>query len=405
MRKQKNESLSDIFLDKYPTHSLFSESYRSLRTNVNFSFIDKDFRSLLITSAGAKEGKSVTTANLGFTMAQAGKKTLLIDADLRKPTLSSILESTHPLGLSVLLSSAFSLDVRSGSLEEFGVSDLFRLISFQKMTGALNLEEEKERVNIYFLDGNPVDVQWLTRPKEKRLASLLIKNKLLTKEQAEEALSRISNTGQKLGFMLIMMGLAKEEDLAGLISLHMIEGLRTSLQFKTGLFSFETLPQSYFEESAFNPADLPNLYRQVILGQEQLFFIQKQINASIVKTHIENLFLLPAGPDHPKPAELLNSNRMSFLLSHLRRQFDILVVDSPPILVASDALVIAPQTDGVLLIVKTGELKRDLIKKSVDQIRRTQANLIGVALNQVEVKHEGYYNYYKSYYGKKKQDT
>jgi len=392
------EDFFDLFLDKHPTHSIFAESYRSLRTNINFSFLDKDFRSLLITSAGAEEGKSVSAANLSYTMAQAGNTTLMIDADLRKPMISSMIKSNGTSGLTGLLANTFSTVVQSGSLEEFGVSDLFWLLSFQKMTGILKFVEGKEKINIYFLNGDPMDVQWLTRPIERKLASLLTKNKLLTREDAKEALSRVENTGQKLGYMLITMGLLKEEDLTGPIILHMLEGLRMALQFKTGSFSFEKLSESYFEQSAFNPADLPQLYKQAVLGQEEFLYLQKKISASIIKTPVENLFILPSGAFHPKPAELLASKRLSFLLSYLGRQFDTLIIDSPPILLASDALLLAPKADGVLLIVKAGMMNREAIKKSVVQLRRAKANLIGVALNQVDFKRADYYKYYENYY-------
>ena len=115
-------------------------------------------------------------------------------------------------------------------------------------------------------------------------------------------------------------------------------------------------------------------------------------------TDTENLFILPSGPRPPKPAELLDSNRMSFLLSYLSRRFDRMIIDSSPILPASDAVIMAPQTDGVLLMVKSGQVNRELIKKAVDQIRLAQANLVGVVLNQVDVKREGYYKYYHKYY-------
>jgi hypothetical protein len=278
------------------------------------------------------------------------------------------------------------------------VSDLFRLLSFQKKTGVLNLVEGQEKISIYFLDGELVDVNWFTRPEGRKLATLLIKSEVITKEQAEEALIRKKNTGQKLGFILINTGLAKEDDLAGFITIHMIEGLRTALQFKSGEFSFEKLPESHFDRPSFDPADLPRLYRQVIVGEEDLPYVQKKIYEAIQKTDVENLFILPSGPRPPNPAELLESNRMSFLLSYLNRRFEILVIDSPPILPTSDALLLAPQIDGLVLMVKAGQVNRELIKKAVDQIRLAQANIVGVVINEVDVKREGYYKYYHKYY-------
>ena len=179
----------------------------------------------------------------------------------------------------------------------------------------------------------------------------------------------------------------------------MIEGFRTAIQFKSGEFAFEDLPESRFDGPSFDPVDLGKLYKQVVVGEEELPHLQKNIHATILKTSIENLFLLPSGSSPANPAELLDSNRMSFLLSYLTRRFDRVVLDSPPILPASDAVILAPQTDGVVLMVKTGQMNRDMVQKAVEQLRVAQANLIGVVLNQVDVKREGYYKYYSKYYG------
>ncbi|MDY7038492.1 MAG: capsular biosynthesis protein, partial [Thermodesulfobacteriota bacterium] len=72
-KKDRDRDQWEIFLDHYPAHSRFAESYRTLRTNIHFSFSEKEFRSILITSAGEKEGKTTTVANLAYTMAQTGK--------------------------------------------------------------------------------------------------------------------------------------------------------------------------------------------------------------------------------------------------------------------------------------------------------------------------------------------
>ena len=399
IHKEQTQSLSDLFLDDYPMNSRFAESYRTLRTNIQFSFMDKEFRSLLVTSSGEKEGKTSTVANLAYTMAQAGKTVLMVDTDLRKPMLSKLLPSQNSTGLTGLLSDVFGSDVRSGSLAEFSVSDLFWLVSFQKKTGFLRLTEGTEEITIHFLQGEIVDLNWLTRPKKNRLATLLVKNRMLNSQQSEEALVRKENAGQKLGFILINMGLIKEDELTGFINLHMIEGFRTAIQFKSGEFAFEDLPESRFDRPSFDPVDLGKLYKQVVVGEEELPHLQKNIHATILKTSTENLFLLPSGSSPANPAELLDSNRMSFLLSYLNRRFDRVVLDSPPILPASDAVILAPQTDGVVLMVKPGEVNREMVQKAVEQLRVAQANLIGVVLNQVDVKREGYYKYYSKYYG------
>ncbi len=398
MKKSKDRALHRFFLKDYPADSRFAESYRTLRTNTLFSFMDKECQSILITSSGEGEGKSTTVANLAYTFAQTGKSVLMIDADLRKPALSRLMPSRGARGVSRILSDSFGVNVQSGDLGEYAVSDLFNLMSFQKRTGILHLEEETEKIDIHFFNGDLMDVHWRTRPEEKKLANILVKNRLITREQALEAFARKKHTDQKLGFILIRLGVANKEEIAGFVSLHMMEGLRTALLFKTGRFSFEKIPESRFQEPSFNPVDLKELYNQVVLGEEDFVYIKKQISKNILRTDVDKLFMMPSGPRPPKPAELLSSKRMSFLLTYLGKRFDILMIDSPPVLLTSDALLLAPRVDGVVLVVKAGNMNRNLTKKAVEQIQATRANLIGVALNQVDIRRDGYYKYYSKYY-------
>jgi capsular exopolysaccharide synthesis family protein len=83
--------------------SPIAEAYRTLRTNLEFSNLDKSLRSLLVTSAGAEEGKSTTLANLAVALAQGGKQVILVDADLRRPTQHQIFGIKNAPGLSDLV--------------------------------------------------------------------------------------------------------------------------------------------------------------------------------------------------------------------------------------------------------------------------------------------------------------
>lgn len=80
-----------------------SESYRTLRTNLSFSSLDKPLRTLVITSAAPDEGKSTTIANLAVTIAQGGKRTILVDCDLRRPSLHTIFGKSAEPGLTNML--------------------------------------------------------------------------------------------------------------------------------------------------------------------------------------------------------------------------------------------------------------------------------------------------------------
>lgn len=163
----KSINLSRLFMNNYPAKSRYAEAYRTLRTNIHFSFMEKDFQTLLVTSSGESEGKTSTVANLAYTMAQAGKSVLMIDADMRKPLLSRLISSNESQGLSGLLSDVFGADVRDGSLDEYGIHDLLKLLLLKKKTGLLHLSDGKEKIELFFLHGEIMDLNWPTRPDKK----------------------------------------------------------------------------------------------------------------------------------------------------------------------------------------------------------------------------------------------
>jgi Mrp family chromosome partitioning ATPase len=405
--RKKNDSndlaLTDVFLANYPGRSRFAESYRTLRTNIQFSFMEKDFRSILVTSAGQAEGKTSTVANLSYTMAQAGKTVLMVDADLRKPSLSQLGSSVNSLGLTGLIAEGFNSEVGKGSLKDFSVSDLFHLLTFQKKTGRLHLTDGTEKVDLLFLQGEFKEIHWLTRPEGRKLANSLVKNGIVKKEDIERAIVRHKAMNRKLGVTLLNMGLMKEDELVNILNTHMMEGLKTALQFEHGEYVFNELALSDLEHTSFDPVDLHQLYNQAVISGENLPFLRAKIDQAIVKTREENLFILPSGNIPPNPSELLSSERLSFLIRVLKNRFDLLVIDSPPVLPTSDALILAPHSDGVLFVTKSGMLNRDMVKKGLESLKQTNANLIGVALNSVDVTKEGHYRnyyYYQQYYSK-----
>ena len=78
----------------------------------------------------------------------------------------------------------------------------------------------------------------------------------------------------------------------------------------------------------------------------------------------------------------------------------MLVIDSSPVMPASDALILSSYMDGVLLISRSGMMNRKMVINTVEQLRGAQANVAGIVLNRVDVKKEGYYKYYHKYYSK-----
>jgi polysaccharide biosynthesis transport protein len=114
---------------------------------------------------------------------------------------------------------------------------------------------------------------------------------------------------------------------------------------------------------------------------------------------IPNLHVLPAGPVPPNPSELLSSVKLRILLAQLQDRYDHVVIDSPPVIHVTDALIISPQVDGVALVVKSGHTPREAVVRSKQALMDVNAKVFGVVLNHVDLEREGYYyNYNYSYY-------
>ncbi len=397
-RKNKHKGRSTPpLLNDTTTKTRYAESYRTLRTNIQFSLVEENFRSILVTSAGVGEGKTTTAANLAYTISQAGRTVLAIDGDLRRPTLSTIYDMPASIGLTGLLAKVFSK--RIGELDPGSASlfDVLHLVRFQKRSGRLLVQDDSDQVELFFLDGRLVDLNWLTRPPEKKLAAVLKENEHLAPDRVDLAVKRQQDTGGRLGLVIAGMGLMNEAELKGILTIHVMEVLNKVVAMKYARRTFTDMPQGEVDSGTADLVDLVELYGRSVAGREEMPLIDGFIRQEIRQVD-DNYYLLPAGPIPPNPTEILGSARMDFLFDRLKKMFEVLVVDSPPLLPASDALVLAPRMDGVLLVVKPGLLDREMVARSVDQLRNAKANLLGVVLNQVDVKREGYYKYYHKYY-------
>jgi capsular exopolysaccharide synthesis family protein len=117
----------------------------------------------------------------------------------------------------------------------------------------------------------------------------------------------------------------------------------------------------------------------------------------IVKLPVPNLSVLPCGPIPPNPAELISSDRMKDLLRALGRQFDHILIDSPPLISVTDPIILSTMVDGLVLVVQAGKSTRGLVSRARRELARVGARVFGVVLNNVNVKREGYddYDYYR----------
>jgi succinoglycan biosynthesis transport protein ExoP len=109
----------------------------------------------------------------------------------------------------------------------------------------------------------------------------------------------------------------------------------------------------------------------------------------------ENLFVLPSGSPPPNPAELLASANMRSLLAQLREQYDHIVIDTPPTLSVTDAVVLSTRVDAVVLVIRSGQTTKTALRRSRDLLMQVNARVCGVLLNAVDLASPDYYYYYE----------
>lgn len=109
-----------------------------------------------------------------------------------------------------------------------------------------------------------------------------------------------------------------------------------------------------------------------------------------------NLDVITAGPLSPNPSELLGSAQMSDLLKIVQKAYDYVVVDTPPVNVVSDALLIAQQTAGLIFVTRQGQSRHDQLRKAIESCEFAKVKILGLVLNDVKSS-GGYYNYHYGY--------
>ena len=123
---------------------------------------------------------------------------------------------------------------------------------------------------------------------------------------------------------------------------------------------------------------------------------------------IPNLAAIPTGPLPPNPADLLSSHRLTEAIAELRTKYKFIVIDSPPIMAATDAVILSVQVDGVLLVVRSGETPKEAFTRTRDLLTSVKSHLLGVVLNAVDASAPDYYYSYRYYpysYGYGPQET
>lgn len=129
------------------------------------------------------------------------------------------------------------------------------------------------------------------------------------------------------------------------------------------------------------------------VGLTSVIVGQATIDEALRDTQVPGLRLLTAGPMPPNPAELLESQRMRAVVAELEQHADIVLYDAPPVLVVTDAGLLAPYVDGCILVVSIGTTQRELARAAADQLKQLGGRVLGVVVNRMR-QGAGYYYYY-----------
>ena len=138
------------------------------------------------------------------------------------------------------------------------------------------------------------------------------------------------------------------------------------------------------------------------LGMSDFLTGQRELHEVIKPTPTEGLFLISRGAAAPNPAELLGSHKMAAGLEILQEQFDYILIDSPPVMLVNDAVLLSTLVDGVVLVVDGQNTPKKVVREACGRLQAVRAKILGVILNRVDVRTGDYayqYGQYYSYYG------
>ncbi len=395
--KQHHKRPPYVLLDTPRTKSEFAEAYRTLRANIGF--LKPSVSSLLITSAAQGEGKTITSYNLAHMMARSEKKTVVIDGDMRKPMLSRLFGASEEKGLSELLSELKSREFALGDLSsECGVYDLLHLCAMQERSGTLHVAGPSGDFSLQFVDGRIVHLERRGISIENIFLESLRSDGLLNAETADAIARKVASSLHTPLELMDRFDTLSPEQRRGawhLLAVQMANELSGILE---GEYAFSAgrpaLPVAAGEYEKLN-----RVMRERLSDKGSVYLLPR-IMSVVRPSKLEGLSYIPCGAVPVMPGELIESDALGYLFRTLKKKYDMLILDTPPIMPAADALLAADKVDGMALVVKAGYLKKEIISKTVENIRRSNANLTGIIVNNIKA-HGSYYsyNYYSRYYG------
>jgi capsular exopolysaccharide synthesis family protein len=136
-------------------------------------------------------------------------------------------------------------------------------------------------------------------------------------------------------------------------------------------------------------------------GLSDVLSMQAEVDDTIQESEIPNVSFITAGTTPPNPSELLSSHKVKELIISTKKIFDIIIFDTPPSAVVTDAMILSRVVDGVVMVVESGKTSKRALPRIFKVLQDSNAKVIGVILNRLSPASSNYYYYHSYYYGKK----
>ena len=364
-------------------------------------FIAKGLGKFVITSSGPGEGKSTVTANLGRALARSGRlSVLLVDTDPYRPALHKRFGVENRRGLGNLLSEIYAMDLARENPDQFGLGDWIELLRAQSKTGTLSIRQGNEEFQIVFQRGRIRSLSAGSRDETSRIGHLLVQDGRITSEQRDVALKVQKEGHRRLGDVLRGLGYVGTADLDSVLETQLRDCLHRIVTLQRPSYRFDEavtsplsnggtrLPES--EDGSSIDAFITGRFGEYLKHP----FMASQIPSYFTDTGMDNLRILTSGTVTFDLAD----RPFAILADRLGRAFDVVLMDCAPVALTSPTGALTTVAQGVLLVVKAEGFDLRIVQQAKDQLVKSGANLIGVVLNQVDVRHDETLSYYYGAY-------
>ncbi len=363
-------------------------------------FLQKGVSKIIITSSGPGEGKSTVTANLGRALARSGRlSVLLVDTDPYKPALHKRFGVENRRGLGNLLSEIYGIDLARENPNQFGIGDWVELLRAQSRTGTLLIRQANDEFQIVFHRGRITSLSGGSRDETGRIGQLLVQDGRITNEQRDVAL-KVQKEGQRrIGEVLRGLGYVGNADLDAALETQLRDCLHRIVTLQRPTYHFAETAQAYLPNpAAWQGDDDGSSIDTFINGRFGEYlkhpFLSSQIPSYLTDTGMDNLKILTTGTVTFDLAD----RPFAILAERLSRSYDVILMDCAPVAVTSPTGALTSVAHGVLLVVKAEGYDLRIVQQAKEQLTRSGANLLGVVLNQVDIRHDETLSYYYGAY-------